>query len=161
METSTVWRQHSKKRKISPSGYWSDWTGSCSAAPLSVQSSYHYESILWIREVLGHHIDAKISPKAPSEKAQTTVSENTFLKIDVFWTAILALLAPTGNNERTSFLVLQIPHPSATVLRYRRMFTQFSLHVWTSEYTCCLMIANLLYSILGNEKIQQLLEGAV
>ena len=29
--------------------------------------------ILWIREVLGHCMDAKISPKAPSEKA--TVSE--------------------------------------------------------------------------------------
>ena len=84
---------------------------------------------LW--EVLGHRIDAKISPKAPSEKAQTTVSENTytFAKIDVFRTAILVLLAPTGNNKRASFLVQQIPHTSATVLRYRRMFTQFSLCV--------------------------------
>ena len=27
--------------------------------------------------VLGHRIDAKITPKAASEKAQTTVSENT------------------------------------------------------------------------------------
>ena len=28
---------------------------------------------------------------------------------------------------------------------YRRIFTQFSLHVWASEYTCRPMIANLLY----------------
>ena len=74
-----------------------------------------------IKEVLGHRIDAKISPKVPSEKAQTTMSENryTFPKIDVFRTVILALLAPTGNNERASFLVHQIPHTSVTVLQYR------------------------------------------
>ena len=79
------------------------------------------ENILRIREVLGHRIGAKISPKAPSEKAQTTVSENryTFPKIDVFRMAILVLLAPAGNNEQLSFLVHQIPHTSATVLRYR------------------------------------------
>ena len=84
-----------------------------------------------IKEVLGHRIDAKISPKVPSEKAQTTMSENryTFPKIDVFWTAILSLLAPTGNNERASFLVHQVPHTSATVLQYRRLFIQFFLHV--------------------------------
>ena len=50
---------------------------------------------------MGHRIDAKISPKAPSEKAQTTVSENkyTFPKIDVFRTAILSLLAATGKQR--------------------------------------------------------------
>ena len=80
---------------------------------------------------LGHRIDAKISPKAASEKAQTTVSENayTFPNIDVFRTAILSLLAPTGNNARASFSVHQVPRISATVLWYRRMFTQFSLRV--------------------------------
>ena len=84
-----------------------------------------------IGEVLGHHIDAKISPKAASEKAQTTVSENRYTSpnIDVFRTAILSLLVPTGNNERASFLVHQVPRTSATALRYRRMFTQFSLSV--------------------------------
>ena len=78
------------------------WKLSFLAAPLSVQYSYRYENILRIREVLGHPIDAEISPKAPSEKAQTTVSENryTFPRIDVFRTAILSLLAPTENNER-------------------------------------------------------------
>ena len=98
---------------------------------------------------MGHRIDAKIFPKAPSEKAQTTVSENTctFPKIDVFRMAISSLLAPTGNNERASFLVHQVPHTSATVLRYRRMFTQFSLRVSASEYTCRPMIANLLYYV--------------
>ena len=56
-------------------------------------------------EVLGHCIDAKISPKAAaSEKAQTMVSENGYTspKVDVFWTAILLLLAPTGNNAWVS-----------------------------------------------------------
>ena len=60
-----------------------------------------------------------------------TMSENTytFPKIDVFLTAILSLLAPTGNNEQASFLVHQVPHTSAIVQRYRRMFTQFFLRV--------------------------------
>ena len=64
--------------------------------PLSVQSSYHYKNILQIGGVVWHCIDAKISPKAASEKAQITVSENryTSLKIDVFQMAILTLLAP-------------------------------------------------------------------
>ena len=81
--------------------------------------------------VLGHRIDAKISPKAASEKAQTTVSENTYTypNIDVFRTAILSILAATGNNARASFLVHQVPRTSATVLWYGRMFTQFSLRV--------------------------------
>ena len=66
VETSTCWRQYNKKRQISPSDYWSNRTGPCSAAPLSVQSSYRYQNILQIGQVLGHHIDAKISPKAAS-----------------------------------------------------------------------------------------------
>jgi len=86
---------------------------------------------LQIGEVLGHRIDAKISPKAASEKPQTTVSENryTSLKIDVFQTVILTLVAPTGNNAQASFLVHQVPHASATVWQYHRMFMQFSLCV--------------------------------
>ena len=108
-----------------------DRIGPCSATPLSVQSSYRYQNILRIGEVLRHRVDAKISPKAASEKAQTTVSENTytFPNIDVFRTAILSLLAPTGNNVRAIFLVHQVPRTSATVLWYRRMFTQFSRRV--------------------------------
>jgi len=54
------------------------------------------------------------------------------------------LLAPTGDNARASFLVHQVPRTSASVLQYCWMFTQFSLHVWASEYTCRPMIANLL-----------------
>ena len=63
--------------------------------------------MLQIGEVLGHRIDAEISPKAVSEKAQTTVSDNRYTspKIDVLRTAILTLLASTGNNARASFLV--------------------------------------------------------
>ena len=47
-----------------------------SAAPPSAQSSYC--GVNWLRngKVLGHHINAKISPKVASEKVQTTVSEN-------------------------------------------------------------------------------------
>ena len=57
-------------------------------------------------------------------------------KIDVFRTAILSLLVPTGNNVRALFLVHQVPRTSVIVLRYRQMFTQFCLRVWVSEYTC-------------------------
>ena len=143
-----VWRQYGEKRQISHSDYWSNRTGSCSAVPLSIQSSYHYENILQIRQVLGHHINAKISPKAASEKAQTMVSENRYTspKIDVFRTAILTLIAPTGDNAWASFLVHQVLRTSTTVRLYRQMFTQFSLRVWASEYTCRPMIANLLYA---------------
>ena len=80
---------------------------------------------------MGHRIDAEISPKAASEKAQTTVSENRFTspKIDVFKTAILTCLAPTGDNARASFLAHQVPRTSATVLRCRQIFTQYSLRI--------------------------------
>ena len=148
VETSTCLKTTQQEMTNFIVRYWSNRTGSCSAPPLSARNSYRYENILRTREVLGHRIDAKIFPKAPSEKAQTTVSENTytFLKIDVFQTAISSLLAPTGNNEQASFLVHQVSHTSATVLRYRRMFMQFSLRVSASEYTCRPMIANLLYT---------------
>ena len=80
-----------KKRQISPSDYWSNWTGPCSAAPLSVQSSYRYKNVLH-----------------------------------------------------------QVPHASATVWQYHRMFTQFSLCVWVSEYICRPIIVNLLYVVTVN-----------
>ena len=97
----------------------------------SVQNSYATKITCKLGRSLGHRIDAKISQKASSEKAQTTVSENryTFPKIDVFRTAILSLLAPTGNYKRVSFLVHQVPHTSATVLQCRQMFMQFSLRI--------------------------------
>ena len=65
-------------------------------------------------------------------------------KIDVFLNGHLMLLAPTGNDVQVSFLVHQVPRTSATVLQYCRMFTQFSLRTWASEYTCRPIIANLL-----------------
>ena len=87
--------------------------------------------LLQIGGVLGHRINAKISPKAASDKAQTTVSENRYTspKIDAFRMAILTLLEQTGDNVQASFLVHQVPQTSATVLRYHRMFMQFSLRV--------------------------------
>ena len=105
VETSTCLETTQQEMTNFTVRYRSNRTGPCSAAPLSVQSSYRYQNILRIGEVLEHRIDAKISPKAASEKAQTTVSENTytFPNIDVFRTAILSLLAPTGNNARASF----------------------------------------------------------
>ena len=67
--------------------------------------------------VLWHHIDAEISPKAASEKAQTTVSESRYTspKIDVFRMIILTLLVPIGDNAQVSFLVHQVLRTSATV----------------------------------------------
>ena len=105
VETSTCLETTKQEMTNFTVRYRSNRTGPCSAASLSVQSSYRYQNILRIGEVLGHRIDAKISPKAASEKVQTTVSENTytFPNIDIFRTAILSLLAPTGNNARASF----------------------------------------------------------
>ena len=98
---------------------------------------------------MGHRIHAKISPKAASEKAQTTVSGNRYTNpiIDVFRTVVLSLLASTGNSVRAPFLVHQAPRTSATVWRYRRVFTQFSLRVRVSDYTWRPMIAGLLYML--------------
>ena len=81
-----VWRQYGKKRQIyHPIG---DRIGLAHVQlrPWVSQSSYHYENILQIGEILGHRIDAIISPKAASEKVWTTVSGNryTYPKIDVF-----------------------------------------------------------------------------
>ena len=92
VETSTSLETTQQEMTNFTVQYRSNRTGPCSAAPLSVQSSYRYQNILRIGEVFGHRIDAKISPKAASEKAQTTVSENTytFPNIDVFRTAILS-----------------------------------------------------------------------
>ena len=49
------------------------------------------------RGVLGHRIHVKVSSKASSENAQTTVSENRYTNpfIDVFRMVILSLLAST------------------------------------------------------------------
>ena len=49
-------------------------------------------------------------------------------KIDVVLNGHFNAIAPTEDNVRVSFLVHQVPRTSATVLRHRRMFTQFSLH---------------------------------
>ena len=98
---------------------------------MSVQSSYHYNNILEIGEVLGHRVNAEISPKAALEKAQTTLSENRYIspKIDVFRTAVLSLLASTGNNAQTSFLVRQVPRTFGTVLQCCQICMKFSLRV--------------------------------
>ena len=107
-------------------------------------------------EILGHHIDAIISPQAASEKAQTMVSENrcTYPKIDVFGTAVLTLIATTRDNAWASFLVHQVPRTSTTVWEYRQMVTQFSLRVWASKYICRPIIGNLLYLRHNASKVQ-------
>ena len=75
----------------------------------SAQSSYHDDVN---RRGLGYRIDANWSPKAVSEKAQTTVSENRYIspRIDFFWTIISSFLVSTGNNVRASFSVKKVPH---------------------------------------------------
>ena len=81
---------------------------------------------------LWHGINAKIFPKAASEKAQAMMSENRYiyLSIDFFrQSIILTLLVSTGNNMWALFLVHPVSHTSATALRYHQVFMQFSLHV--------------------------------
>ena len=67
------------------------------AASPSAQSSYRDENRLRIGDVLGNRIDAEIDPKAPSEKAQTTVSENRYIypRINFFSEGHLLILAST------------------------------------------------------------------
>ena len=83
------------------------------------------------------------------------VSENRYTNpiIDVFRMVVLLLLASTGNSVRAPFLVHQVPRTSATVLRYRRVFTQFSLCVRVSDYTWRPMIDDLLYHRSGNFRL--------
>ena len=146
-ELQLIWRQYSKKRQLSPSDYWSNQTGPWSAAPLSVQSSYRYEDILRIGEVMGHRIDAKISPKAASEKAQTTVSENRYTspRIDVFGWPFLMLFSA----NKKQWVCVIFGTPGTWYLCYSlavspNVYAVF-LHFWVSEYTCPPIIANLLY----------------
>ena len=111
-----VRRQYSKKRQILPFNCQSNDPGPCSAALPSAQSSYRDENWPSIPGVLGHRIHAKISPKAASEKAQTTVSGNRYTNpiIDVFRTVVSSLLASTGNSVQALFLGT----PGTTYLRY-------------------------------------------
>ena len=70
-----------------------------------------------------------------------------------FRTVILSLLPSTGNNVQVSFLLHWVPHTSTSlrVLWYRQVFTQLSLHIGASNFTCRLMIANLLYMVVYNK----------
>ena len=143
-----VWRQHSKKWQISPSDYWSNRTVPCSAAPLSVQSSYRYENVLWIGGVWGI-----VSMLKSLQKQLQRRHKQLCLKID---TLLRRLMFPDGhfnassaNRRQCASIIFGTP---GTVylcysLRYHRMFTQFSLRAWASKYTCHPIIANLLYMV--------------
>ena len=121
--------------------------------PQTIWQLRPYENISRIREVLGHLINAKIFLKAPSEKAQTTVSVNryTFPKIDVLQTAILSLLQETTSGRHFWYT------PGTAYLCYSpavspNFYTQFPLRVWAFQYTCRPIIANLLYPTSDNYK---------
>ena len=117
-----VWRTHGKKRQISLFDYWSNRTGPCRFSCV-----YRYENILRIGEVLGHRIDAKISPKAASEKSQTTVSENKYTSLKI----------------RKATLTFRTP---TAYLRYSLTVSPNVYAVWASKYTGRPIIANsLLY----------------
>ena len=90
------------------------------------------------------------------EKAQTTVSENRYTNpiIDVFRMVIVSLLASTGNSVQASFLVHQVPRTSATVLRYRRVF---SFHVGVSDYRIHSNLWNVL--IIGTPNFNYLIRS--
>jgi len=77
----SLWRQHSKKWQISPSDYWSNWTGSCSALPLSVQSSYRYDNILRIGEVGGGGSWGIVSTLKSLQKQLQRRHKQRYLKI--------------------------------------------------------------------------------
>ena len=62
METSTVWRQHSKKLQISLSNYWSNRTGSCSR-------SDHKQHLLSCQ-----HIDEDVLAQLPHDRNLSNIS---------------------------------------------------------------------------------------
>ena len=110
-----VWRQHNKKTNFTV------WLLIESAWPM-YSCAREWSKQLPLRKLISnwgdrHRIHAESSPKAASEKAQFA---------QTIW-----------HNARASFLVDHVPRTSAslTLLLYRRMFTQFSLCVWVSEYT--------------------------
>ena len=81
-----VWRQHSKKRQISPSDYWSNRTGPCSAAPQSAQSSYHYKNLLQIGGTWGIVLMLKSLQKQLQRK-----HKQRYLKIDTLLRRLMFL----------------------------------------------------------------------
>ena len=74
------------------------------------------QKILQIGEVLGHHVDAKISPKVASERAQTTVSENRYTppNIDVFLDSHYN--ASSANRKQCAGIIFGTP--GTVYLRY-------------------------------------------
>ena len=130
VETSTCLETTQQEMTNFTVRYQSNRTGPCSAAPLSVPATKIYCELgrSWgIVSML-----KSLQKQLQRRHKQQCLKTYTFPNIDVFRTAILSLLAPTGNNARASFLVHQVPRTSATVLWYRRMFTQLGLNTFTS-----------------------------
>ena len=94
---------------------------------------------------MGHHNDAKISPKAALEKPPTTLSENrhTSPKMNVCRAVILSLLLPTGNNAQTYTRYRVPPLQSRSMVR-PNVYTLFpprsSVQIYLSSDNCYLTL---------------------
>ena len=95
---------------------------------VSAQSSYRFENILQIGVVMGHRIDAKISPKAASEKVQTTGSENRFTspKIDAF-RIDGHFNASSANRRQCAGVIFDAPGPAYLIISVSSKFRQIEL----------------------------------
>ena len=121
-----------------------------SRVPASAQSGYRDENRLRIGGVLGHRIDAEIYPKAASEKAQTTVSENRYVypRINFFGRLFIDSSINRKNNARAPSQAGSywgLPLQSCG----RRVFTVFSPRLCPIILAFRPMIANLLCMILS------------
>ena len=85
VETSTCLETTQQEMTNFTVRYRSNRTGPCSTAPLSVQSSYRYQNILRIGEVLGHRIDTKISKQLQRRHKQQCLKIHTLFRILMFF----------------------------------------------------------------------------
>ena len=100
-----VWRQHSKKRQNSLSDYWSNRTGPCSAAPLSVQSSYSNENTLQIRGMVS--VLKSYQKQLQRSHKQRCLKIHTLLRRLIFFGHFTASLLPTGETMKGT----EVPNP--------------------------------------------------
>ena len=97
----------------------------------------------------GHRIDAEIFPKQLQRRhKQRCLKIDSLIRGVKFFGRSFYRFSSSENRKKKCVGIIfgtpAVPRTSTTVLGYRRMFTQFFLRVWVSEYTSSPIIANLL-----------------
>lgn len=100
--------------------------------------------------ILGHHINAKISPNAASEKAQTTVSDNRYTSDDWFFSDGHFITSSVGvvfGTPGTAYFVPPLPSCGVAAC----------LHSFPSTFECLIIPWLLTYSINSQEWLIKML----